>query len=299
MGCLLPVCSGSLWEPGRELGYPKKIRWGGNGGGGNGVRNHSSHPRTSSKTGDAHYVFRFRNHATSSRGKNGVRNHFSGARCPARCFPIRIVQQPAQPISPNHTVGLSLSQSGYSQFLPSLAIGSATPGNGAVLPWATGSAAFFAFRFRPVGRERWTTASGVAQSCSAFWNYSAAFMFSQHPQNNITIYEPQSRANAAQLCATPLPRLLGWLAKNVVLKVLRNGQSCTNWHEKRRALLCASPRHPGTGVIWKISGNGIALNSKTVKVYRPECAISCILRDDRNQTCVHEHNLIPFGMCCL
>jgi hypothetical protein len=26
----------------------------------------------------------------------------------------------------------------------------------------------------------------VAQSCSAFWNYSAAFIFSQHPQSAIT-----------------------------------------------------------------------------------------------------------------
>ncbi len=26
----------------------------------------------------------------------------------------------------------------------------------------------------------------VAQSCSVFWNYSAAFIFSQHPQKSIT-----------------------------------------------------------------------------------------------------------------
>jgi len=40
-----------------------------------------------------------------------------------------------------------------------------------------------------LGREWYQTANPqpVARSCSDFWNYSAAFVFSQHPQNNITI----------------------------------------------------------------------------------------------------------------
>jgi hypothetical protein len=37
---------------------------------------------------------------------------------------------------------------------------------------------------RPMPKKR--RKSGVAQSCSAFWNYSAASIFSQHPQESIT-----------------------------------------------------------------------------------------------------------------
>ncbi len=44
------------------------------------------------------------------------------------------------------------------------------------------------------------SAQRVAQSCSAFWNYSAAFIFSQHLNMLLPIYEPRS---SAEMRTTP------------------------------------------------------------------------------------------------